>query len=152
MRPFWGVGQKLGLSGAPLKNGLRGGAGVVTGDPVALRDGRCPSLEAAFAPCFTFIQTSITNCIVKNWSNIDKNRIVKKKVRCFIHMMFVIHRTNMFSEHCSPQSNVCFFLKSTRAEQTNYLPIKLCKICAHILTHLLKTSLIRIVCTMFCFF
>ena len=25
------------------------------------------------------------------------------------YMRFVIHRTNMFSEHCSPQSKVCFF-------------------------------------------
>ena len=36
LRPFWGVGQKLGPSEAPLKNGLRGGAGVLTGDAVAL--------------------------------------------------------------------------------------------------------------------
>ena len=34
-RPFWGVGQKLGLSEALLKNGLRGGAGVLTGDAEA---------------------------------------------------------------------------------------------------------------------
>ena len=30
------------------------------------RGGRCPSLEASFARCFTFFQTSIKNCIVKN--------------------------------------------------------------------------------------
>ena len=35
LQPFWGVGQKLGLSEALLKNGLRGGAGLLTGDAVA---------------------------------------------------------------------------------------------------------------------
>ena len=38
LRPFWGVAacKKLGLAGAPLRNGLKGGAGVVTGDAAAL--------------------------------------------------------------------------------------------------------------------
>ena len=31
-----------------------------------------------------FFQTSIKNCIVENWTNINKSCIVKQKVRCFI--------------------------------------------------------------------
>ena len=59
-------------------------------------------------------------------------------------MMFVIHRTNIFSEHCSPQSNVCFSWNLPEQDKQTICQKKLCKICAHILKHSLKTSLICI--------